>query len=344
MEQDFLLALPKIELHAHLNGSLRDTTIQDLLTRKKTTRFDLADVQMATVSERSLPECFVLFDLIHNLTDEPDTTERTTREMIEDFAAENCRYMEIRTSPRATEFMTAEEYVLRVIRGVNACKHLNIMVKLLLSINRAWNAEQAMTSATLAVKYKDQGVVGMDLSGNPAVGTLDTFMPALMYARENGLKLAIHFAEVPNKDECTRILRELKPDRLGHACCLDKDLFDMMVAQPVPLEVCLTSNVITKSVPCYNEHHFKAFFEANYPMCLCTDDKGVFCTTLTREYRHAAEAFALSNLHIFDLARSAIDHTFASESEKAVLRKEWEQFAQLYAEQLRVSSSTGTDL
>jgi len=243
----------------------------DLLERKRSMRADLKDVTLKHTVERSLPECFQLFDIIHKLTDEPETIYRIACEMIEDFSQDGCRYLEIRTTPRATSSMTAEDYIRRVIAAIDDCaaRPLDITVKVLLSINRAMDSTQAHQVVELAKKFAGKYVVGIDLSGNPAVGEFDTWLLALQQAREHGLKLSIHFAEVNNKTECVRILQELKPDRIGHACCLDEELFKLLLARPVPLEVCLTSNVITKSVPCYDEHHFKQFFEAHYPLCIC---------------------------------------------------------------------------
>jgi adenosine deaminase len=97
-------------------------------------------------------------------------------------------------------------------------------------------------------------------------------------------------------------------------------------ASNIPVELCLTSNVSTNSVPGYVDHHFKRFYAANHPVVLCTDDTGVFMTTLSREYALAAAAFQLTEKQIIDLAWRAIDYCFCTEPQKHQLRQMMMQY------------------
>ena len=125
--------------------------------------------------------------------------------MIEDFANESVIYLEIRTTPREIlGQMTKRSYVETVLDAINTSPLKTITVKLLLSINRSETSEQALETAKLAVEFKDKGVVGIDLSGNPTVGDYSTFVSALELAKSNGLKRSIHVAEVNNPQE-TRV-------------------------------------------------------------------------------------------------------------------------------------------
>ena len=93
------------------------------------------------------------------------------------------------------------------------------------------------------------------------------------------------------------------------------------------MEVCLTSNVLTESVPSVESHHLKDLLAANHPVCLCTDDTGVFNTSLSEEYAIAAEALSLSQQQLFDMAVAAVHHSFVDENAKAAVLARFARFA-----------------
>ncbi|KFK22555.1 hypothetical protein AALP_AAs44839U000100 [Arabis alpina] len=194
---EWINSLPKIELHAHLNGSIRDSTLLELarvLGDKGVIVFtDVEDV--IKKNDRSLAEVFKLFDLIHKLTTDHKTVTRITREVVEDFALENVVYLELRTTSKRNDSigMSKCSYMEAVIEGLksisevevefvsasdsrkldNVCDGIHrkkIYVRLLLSIDRRETTESAIETVKLALEMKNVGVVGIDLSGNPLVG------------------------------------------------------------------------------------------------------------------------------------------------------------------------------
>ncbi|CAO2823667.1 unnamed protein product [Amaranthus hypochondriacus] len=271
MEMDYWVSMPKVELHAHLNGSVRDSTLLYLsltvslhfapflmifykfviimlhisfpilnvlvfvlnyrelakeLGEKGIILF--SDVEHVILkNDRSLTEVFKMFDLIHILTTDHDTVTRITKEVVEDFASENVVYLELRTTPKRNESrgMTKHSYMEAVVEGLrrvdavnidfastetglwkketscqrnNECGCLSkrkIYVRLLLSIDRRETLEAAMETVKLALEMRNSGVVGIDLSGNPKVGEWTTFLPALRFAREQGLRVTLHCGE-----------------------------------------------------------------------------------------------------------------------------------------------------
>ncbi|KAL6072907.1 Adenosine deaminase like [Balamuthia mandrillaris] len=331
VSEEWCRLLPKVELHAHLNGSLRDQTVLELWEQsQQKTDFDLGQIKVPLNDSRTLSECFELFAIIHKVTGTHEALERITREVIEDFAADNVRYLELRTTPRANpeSGMTKQSYVETVLRVMNECnERLPIISRLLLSINRTQSQEEAMETVELAQRFKKDGVVGIDWSGNPHEGTLDTFLPAFAKARgeDVDLPLTLHMAEIVNPTETERVI-SLKPGRVGHACFLSQELHELLLHSTIPIEICLTSNLMTKSVDSLTMHHFKDFYQASHPVILCTDDKGVFSTTLSKEYTLAAEAFQLSRKDLFQVSKGAIGHIFEpNESIKRSLYDIWEK-------------------
>ncbi|ESQ38111.1 hypothetical protein EUTSA_v10028765mg [Eutrema salsugineum] len=344
---EWITSLPKIELHAHLNGSIRESTLLELarvLGEKGVIVFaDFEDV--IRKNDRSLAEVFKLFDLIHMITTDHKTVTRITREVVEDFALENVVYLELRTTPKRNDSigMSKRSYMEAVIQGLrsisevdidflaasdsntlhNACDGIRrkkkICVRLLLSIDRRETTESAMETVKLALEMRNAGVVGIDLSGNPLVGEWSTFLPALQFAKDSDLYITLHCGEVPNPKEIQAML-DFKPHRIGHACFLKDEDWEKLKSFRIPVEICLSSNIITKSISSIEIHHFADLYDAKHPLILCTDDFGVFSTSLSNEYSLAVASFGLSKRETFTLAKSAIDATFAEDEVKQQLR------------------------
>lgn len=352
--REWCVLLPKVELHAHLNGSVRDSTLLELakqLGDKGVIVFeDVKDVIMK--NGRSLPECFQLFDLYHILTTDHETVTRITKEVVEDFAAENVVYLEIRTTPKNNEVkgMTKQSYMNAVIKGLKAVEAVDVVlfdsnlrtdkplscipmselggdtkkkkiyVRLLLSIDRREATSAALDTVNLAMEMKDLGVVGIDLSGNPVVGEWETYLPALERAKELGLPITVHCGEVANRKEIQAVL-DFCPQRVGHVCCLEGEEWKKLKSLMIPVEICLTSNVMTGGAPSLELHHFADLYNAKHPLSLCTDDAGLFSTSLSNEYYHVASTFGLSKAELFQLAQDAVEFVFAGDGVKKSLKE-----------------------
>ncbi|XP_023217506.1 adenosine deaminase-like protein A [Centruroides sculpturatus] len=306
MEQ-FCNIIPKVELHAHLNGSLSSETLLKLMKMKNLTQSDqLINPSLLTYSggKKTMTECFKLFSLIHQITDSPEAIYRAAYDVIQDFSKDNVRYLELRSTPRNIEGkMTKEQYIESVLTAIkdNAEKNPNISVKVLLSIDRRNSLSEAYETAKLAEKYMhltDNDVVGVDLSGDP---------------------------QIPGKNKETEILLSLPPDRIGHGTFLhdSENAKSRTESLKIPIEMCLTSNLISGTVKSYEDHHFKLWFEKNHPCIICTDDKGIFGTSLSREYYITAEKFLLSEDDVWNLSYHSIDYIFADFDMKETLKNSW---------------------
>ncbi|KAF2304985.1 hypothetical protein GH714_000873 [Hevea brasiliensis] len=292
--------------------------------------------------DRSLHEVFKLFDLIHILTTDHKTVTRITKEVVEDFASENVVYLELRTTPKKNDSkgMSKHSYMEAVMEGLRSVTAVDvyfapqnldartsinrisindtyhgatrkkIYVRFLLSIDRRETTEAAMETVKLALEMRDLGVVGIDLSGNPIVGEWNTFLPALKFAQEQGLCITLHCGEVPNHEEIQMML-DFLPMRIGHACCFREEDWRKLKSSKIPVEICLTSNIRTDSISSLDIHHFVDLYNAKHPIVLCTDDSGVFSTSLSKEYSLASSAFGLGKRELFQLARNGIDYIFA---------------------------------
>ncbi|KAI3765196.1 hypothetical protein L2E82_15224 [Cichorium intybus] len=342
------VSMPKVELHAHLNGSIRNSTLLELareLGEKGTIVFSDFE-HVIRKNDRSLREVFKLFDLIHIVTTDHKTITRITKEVVEDFAAENVVYLELRTTPKRNDSigMNKRSYMEAVVEGLRSVNSLEInfssydvekcsgtnekkiFVRLLLSIDRRESTQAAMETVNLALEMRDVGVVGIDLSGNPTIGEWATFFPALKFAREQGLEVTLHCGEVPNSVEIQSML-DFLPGRIGHACCFQDEEWKKLKLSKIPVEICLTSNIRTESISSMDVHHFAELYKASHPIVLCTDDSGVFSTNLSNEYALVSSTFGLGRMELFELARKAVDFIYAGEGVKMELIKVFESAA-----------------
>uniref|UniRef100_A0A8C4GU25 Adenosine deaminase domain-containing protein n=1 Tax=Dicentrarchus labrax TaxID=13489 RepID=A0A8C4GU25_DICLA len=311
----FYRELPKVELHAHLNGSVSSQTIEKLIVRKPHLNIEHSMTAIGKGQRRTLDECFQVFKVIHQLVDTEEDILMVATDVIKEFAADGVKYLELRSTPREEKNT-----------GVD------VDLEFLVAIDRRNGTEVAMETVKLAEEFMLSSgglVVGLDLSGDPTVGHGKDLLPALQRAKNCGLKLSLHLSEVRSQLEESDLLLNLPPDRIGHGTFLhpevggSQSLVDKVVKNNIPLELCLTSNVKGQTVPSYSKHHFEYWYQLGHPSVICTDDKGVFCTDLSKEYQLAASTFGLSREAVWKLSQQAIDCIFAPDTVKQQLRQKW---------------------
>uniref|UniRef100_A0A4X2KG52 Adenosine deaminase domain-containing protein n=1 Tax=Vombatus ursinus TaxID=29139 RepID=A0A4X2KG52_VOMUR len=308
-KNNFYLELPKVELHAHLNGSISSATMKKLIAKKPDLKIHDQMTMIEKGKKRTLKECFQMFQLIHQITTSPEDILMVTKDVIKEFADDGVKYLELRSTPREENAtgMTKKSYVEAVLEGIKQSKqeNLDIEVRYLIAIDRRGGPSVAKETVKLAKEFilsSEGTVLGLDLSGDPSI---------------------------PNQEKETQVLLGLPPDRIGHGTFLNPcvggslDLVEFVKQHRIPLELCLTSNIKSQTVPSYDQHHFGFWYGIAHPSVICTDDKGVFATHLSQEYQLAAETFGLTQTQMWDLSYDSINYIFASSSTKSELRKKW---------------------
>ncbi|XP_055323946.1 adenosine deaminase-like protein [Sitodiplosis mosellana] len=327
----FIEQLPKVELHAHINGSLSNETLCKLSQLKYGTDAKHTE-KYHLLTKMDLIDAFEKFKYAHELTDTPEAVALATECVIRDFSDDNVVYVELRSTPRSTMKMTKDEYIMAVIDTILKMKSQlpSILVKLIVSINRRESIESAEENGSLASKYAKLHpniVCGVDLSGDPASKKFSDFEPILAKARETGLKLALHCGEIDDQDEISAMLK-FGMHRLGHGTFIKGENEEILLKNnEIALECCLTSNLLCGVVPTYSDHHFWRFYKNGHPVVICTDDFGVFSTSLSKELQIASDTFNLSSDDLIKLSRGAIDCSFASDDEKPIVHGKIDSFA-----------------
>ncbi|KAI8820215.1 uncharacterized protein EV422DRAFT_497052 [Fimicolochytrium jonesii] len=337
---DFCRRLPKVELHAHLNGSIPPAALKDLALRKLGQRLhkdDAAQEALNVLNALDEVECtgltfgicvrfFPLFPAIYALTNDEESLTFIAHSVIDGFKNDGVRYLEVRSGPRdAPETgMTKETYIQTLLKAFGSASCDDILVKLIVAIDRKQTKDGAEGVIDLALKHRDEGIVGVDLCGDPSYGHFDNVAKdAMRKAKSAGLKVTIHLGEVDGRHDESLSMLSIPPDRLGHATYMSDEVRQRVYQERIPIEICMTSNVLTKTVPSYEEHHLGDALREDHPSVLCTDDVGIMRSTLSNEYAIAASTFDLGKKQLFDLSFRAIDACFATEDEKLALQSTW---------------------
>ena len=223
---------------------------------------------------------FPLFSkYIYALCNDVPSLMYTTNSVLSDFQRDGIVYLELRTTPRAipSAGITKDSYVQTVLKSISDFNRLHPMkINLILSIDRRDDLSTAMSVVDLAVKYRPQGVVGVDLCGDPSVGDVSIFRPAFETARTQGLKITIHFAESPESSTSTELwtLLSFNPDRIGHVINVPPDVKQEIVRRKLGLELCLSCNVHAKMITgTYGDHHFGWWKRTQCPIALSVRDQ-----------------------------------------------------------------------
>jgi len=355
----FLKKAPKAELHSHLAGSIRDSTLRDLLPSDS----PLHDV-LDGAQKRSLLQTFEIFGVIHRTVTTSELLNRIVLEMIEDNADDNVIYLEMRTTPRRLQdYQFAEgeaftrticpspgqvkdldedgdgldcalnnyvETVAHAVQAAAAVIEKKIHVRLIISVNRTSPIESVERIIRLALAWRRASslVVGLDVSGDPTKGDLFPILALLNKYIKGGfeqsaemLKVCIHAGETMNVAETEAVL-DYRPERLGHLCVISEATRQRMLALKIPLELCPTSNALTLHLPDLSYHpQIKFWLDNDYPLAISTDDSGVFGVTLSDEFLLVAQTGNLTLHQSGKLVLQTFEFLFCDDSLKNQLRE-----------------------
>ncbi|KAF5666415.1 adenosine deaminase [Fusarium heterosporum] len=263
------------------------------------------------------------------MPEDEESVRYTTNSVLNDFRDDGVCYLELRTTPRTTPQLSAEQYIATLLDTIATFESRNhdLHVKLILSVDRRHTPEQAAATLELAMRYHNKGVVGLDLCGDPTArpgGKINIFTKVFQEAKTQGLGITVHFAEAEasgSKEELDTLL-SWEPGRLGHVIWEDEETKKEIARRDLCLELCLSCNVRAGMVlGGFEGHHFGHWKGVKGPrIALSTDDVGVFGSPLSNEYKLVAQHFGLDKQAICELARQPIDAIFGGEEEKARLR------------------------
>lgn len=326
-------AMPKAELHLHLDGSLRvDTALELARTRGVDAPDDWAGMYAALVApERTRDQAELLraFDLPIALMQDAEALERIAGELVESKAADGVRYVEIRWGPllHVARGLALADGIAAVCRGAAAAAaRTGTTVRLICTALRSHNPEDNVDLAETASRFIDDGLTGWDLAG-PEEAYPDPLDHARAYeaARAGGLRLTIHAGEWGGAGQVRRAFA-VDPERIAHGplAIEDPGLCRELVARGITLDLCPTSNVQAGIVESVAAHPLAALHRFGVPVTLNTDDTTVSDITLSEEYLRAVEQNGLTLPELWAIDRHALEVAFADEAVLGRLRAEFD--------------------
>jgi aminodeoxyfutalosine deaminase len=301
---DFLLEMPKAELHLHLEGSVEPETLHELDPATPVETF-------RALYEYSDFDAFLrAFGAVGKRLRGPGDYALITRRLLERLHAQNVQYAEIIIA--AGVVIWKEQDFAPIYDAVRAAAEDSpVRVRWILDAVRQFGPDHVMRVAELAVERVDQGVVAFGIGGSEERGPAQWFAEAFRFARDAGLHLVAHAGESMGPESVWAAL-ELGAERIGHgiASIRDESLIKHLRDHNIPLEVCPTSNLVTGVVKRIADHPLRRLYDAGVPIVLNSDDPAMFRCSLVDEYRLAAKAFAFTQTELQLIANNAFRHAF----------------------------------
>jgi len=328
-------SLPKVELHRHLEGSLRLQTMLEVARAHGITVpasiLRLSDmVQVQDEDPLTFQNFLAKFNTLRLFYKSPDVIHRVTREAVEDAARDNIKYLELRFTPVALS--RAERFPLHDVMDwvcdstTQAAEEFEIKVRLVVSVNRHESPELAEQVAWLAAEHKKDGIVGMDLAGNEAEYSARPFTPIFAEAKQSGLHLTIHAGEWAGAGNVREAIEDVGAERIGHGVRVleDENVVSLARERGTTFEVCVTSNYQSGVVPALSAHPLPRMLQAGLDVTLNTDDPSVSRIDLSHEFKLVREDLGVPLDILNGRVLAAAKASFLPDDEREELVKQLE--------------------
>lgn len=321
--------MPLVELHRHLDGSVRISTILEIglqhnLGLPADSVEGLRQYVQVVEPKPSILDFFKKFEWLTKAMVDYDAIRRIAYENVEDAYNEGIDYIELRFSPlfmAQTHALNPAGVVEAVVNGVKAAQRdLPTRANLIGIISRTYGVDACWQELEALLTCKDD-IVALDLAGDELHFSGELFVEHFKKARDAGWHSVPHAGEAAGPESVWQALHDLGAERIGHAvhAVEDSALLDYLAQQRIGIESNLTSNVQTSTVPDYASHPLKTFLEHGIPATINTDDPGISAVDISYEYRMAVEKVGLSREQVRQVQMNALEVSFLGEDEKQAL-------------------------
>lgn len=322
--------IPHIELHCHLDGSLRVSTIINI-AKKENIELPSLDVDDITSRVTAPTTCDSLetylesFDIPIKVMQSKESLKRVAYELYEDAANENVKYLEVRFAPQfhTQKGLSLKEVIESVIKGIaHAESEYEIKGNIILCCMRHLSEEKAIELIEAGKEFLGNGVVGIDLAGAESEGFCKKYINAFKLAKEYGYKITVHAGETAISQNVIDAINLLGAERIGHGVFIseDSEAYNLVKSKRIALEMCATSNVQTKAIPDFSTHPFNSFLKDGMVVTINTDNRTVSDTTMLHELRLLVNTFRLTIPEYIKIFNETIDASFADDETKNWLR------------------------
>jgi adenosine deaminase len=328
----FLKALPKIDLHRHLEGSLRLKTVVEL-ARKHGVDLPSYDVEQlrplvqVTYDPPDFDRYLAKFHILRRVYSAREAIERVAYEAVADAAADNVRYLELRFSPSAQaashgfSFADTTDWVVAGVQ--RAQQDFDIIVRLIVALVRHDPIEEAEEITEIAIARQGDGIVGFDLAGQAEKHPAGPFARLFKKAKVAGLNITVHAGEITGAETVTEAVTMLGAQRIGHGIrsIEDSQVCQLLRAENITLEICPTSNIQTGAVMNFGRHPLRDLHHLGVPVTVNTDNISVSNVTLTNEYLVAISGIRITLFELREMIVNAVEAAFLPDDDKENLRQ-----------------------
>ncbi len=330
--------IPKIELHRHLEGAFRLETLIELAKKKNLTNYPLNNKEafrkQVQMTKADSPDFMTFLSKFHadwyEVLADP---KRISYEAVEDAARENIFYLELRFSPehftRNTNF-TTEDVIESVITGANeAAIKYGVEISFIITMSRDKLTSDDMNKYIKKIsKYRDYGIVGIDLAGNEIDFPPELFTKTFSGLYEKtGFYATIHAGEAAGPENVTNSILKLDAKRIGHGInsYKDKKTMDLLREKDVLLEQCFSSNLKTGVIKNIESHPFPQFFKSNIAVSINSDDPQIQQSNLNDDYYYGVQKFDLTLTDFKKININSLRHAFITSEKIEQLVKKYKK-------------------
>lgn len=328
--------LPKVELHCHLDGSLRvDTVIE--LARKENIILDsygYEDVKnLLCVNDNcnSLNEYLDKFNLPNKVLQSKDNLRRAAYELLEDAAKDNVKYIEVRFAPifHIKQGLSLGEVIESVIYGIkDAERKYDIKGNVIISCIRGLDLQHVFDSIEAGSRFIGKGVVAIDLAAEEKEDFCYEYIEAIQLAKKNGFRITIHAGETGFGKNVRHAIELLGAERIGHGVFIynDKEAYNLVKEKEIMLEMCPKSNIDTKAVGTYSDHPIYKYHKDKIKVSISTDNRTVSNINLNDETKNVIKSFNISLEEYKEIYLNSVNAAFCDYETKSKLVKLMEKF------------------
>ncbi|GGO00638.1 adenosine deaminase [Saccharibacillus kuerlensis] len=330
---ELLHHLPKVDLHLHLDGSIKESTLWEIAVEQGIklpveSAGELTPFMKVTEECRSLIEYLEKFDFVSVFLHKSDVLERIAYELVEQAAEQNCRYIEVRFGPQLhrAEGLSCEEVIDAVLRGLRRGEEeFGVVARGIAACLRHHSPHMNMEVIAAAAAFKNQGLVAVDLAGPEAAFPAHLHRAVFEYAQILDMPVTIHAGEAGGAENIHEAIVRLGATRIGHGVRLRENpkVLEMARNLGIVLEMCPVSNYQTKAMESWDSYPIREYFDAGLKLTINTDNLTVSDTSLIKEYLILIEKFGFTLPEIGTLILNGVDAAFLRPEEKARLRAEF---------------------
>jgi adenosine deaminase len=328
LTRELIRRLPKAELHVHLDGSLRPQTMIELaqaagITLPVTDPDQLRGF-MRVNNAHDLEEFLTRFDHTIGLLQTPEAIERVAYEMVEDAAADNLRYLEVRYCPWLSTRggLTLDEVIAAEWAGLSrGSREFGVRTAIINCSLRHYPPERSITIAEHSVRMRHAGVVAFDLAGGEAGRPPGLHAAAFDIAARGLLAITVHAGEAAGPESVAEAIHRCHANRIGHGTRLfqQPELQAYLRDRRITLEINLTSNLQTHAVARLADHPVRQYFDAGLNVTLCTDSWLMCGVSLSDEYWLAHTELGFTREEIDRMILNGFESAFLPWPEKRAL-------------------------